>query len=111
MLHIIRFLGILLTLPLLNLSAYKLTLKQVVLLAYSGLRGAVGLTLALIVKFNDKISSPIRSQIMFFSSGIVLLTLVINASTTGYLIRKLKLSPENEMSKRMLAKVLDEHPA
>lgn len=66
-----------------------------VLLAYSGLRGAVGLTLALIIKFNDKISAPIRSQIMFFSAGIVLLTLIINATTTGFVVRKLGLSKEN----------------
>ena len=46
---------------------------------------------------------------MFFSSGIVLLTLVINGTTTGMLIRKLGLAAENEISKLMLRKVLDEH--
>lgn len=110
-LHIIRFLGILMCMPLLNLYGYKLTFKQVLLLSYSGLRGAVGLTLALIVKFNPKISAPIRSQIMFFTAGIVLLTLVVNATTTGFIVRWLGLSKENEMAKRMLAKVLDEHKA
>eukprot|EP00354_Favella_ehrenbergii_P005389 CAMPEP_0170454136 /NCGR_PEP_ID=MMETSP0123-20130129/2489_1 /TAXON_ID=182087 /ORGANISM="Favella ehrenbergii, Strain Fehren 1" /LENGTH=343 /DNA_ID=CAMNT_0010716749 /DNA_START=444 /DNA_END=1476 /DNA_ORIENTATION=- len=108
-LHIIRFLGIFLSMPLLNISGYKLDIKQVVLLSYSGLRGAVGLCLALIVKFNPKISAPIREQIMFFTAGIVLLTLIVNATTTGFVIRKLGLSKENEMAKRMLAKVLDEH--
>ena len=78
-------------------------------MSYSGLRGAVGLTLALIVKFNDKINDPIKTQIMFFSAGIVLLTLFINAPTTGFVVKKLQLSNENEMAKRMLAKVLDDH--
>jgi len=80
-----------------------------VLLSYSGLRGAVGLCLALIVKFNKKIDIKIRDQIMFFTCGIVLLTLIINGTTTGILIRKLGISKENEMSVRMLKKVLDEH--
>ena len=46
---------------------------------------------------------------MFFTAGIVLLTLVINATTTGCVVRALGLSKENEMSKRMLHKVLQEH--
>lgn len=82
---------------------------QILLLSYSGLRGAVGLCLALIVKFNKKIDSKIRDQIMFFTCGIVLLTLVVNGTTTGILVRKLGISKENEMSVRMLKKVLNEH--
>lgn len=109
LLHVIRLLGILLVLPLLNCTGYKLDFKQVILLTYSGLRGAVGLALALIVQFNDNISKPIRTQVIFFTSGIVLLTLVLNAPTTGKLISKLGLAKENEMAQRMLAKVLDEH--
>ena len=46
---------------------------------------------------------------MFFSAGIVLLTLVINGTTTGFVIRKLGLANESEMSKLMLRKVLDKH--
>ena len=46
---------------------------------------------------------------MFFTSGIVLLTLIINGTTTGMVIRKLGLAKENEMSKRMLRQVLAGH--
>ena len=46
---------------------------------------------------------------MFFTCGIVLLTLIVNGTTTGFVIRKLGLSKENDMSVRMLRKVLDEH--
>ena len=44
---------------------------------------------------------------MFFTSGIVLMTLVINAPTTGFVIKKLGLSKEHDMSIRMLKKVMD----
>lgn len=96
-------------LPLLNVSGYKVNFKQVLLLTYAGLRGAVGLCLALVVKFNHKIQPQIQGQVMFFTAGIVLLTLLINANTTGFLIRKLGMSKESEMAKRMLRKVLSEH--
>ncbi len=79
------------------------------LLSYSGLRGAVGLCLALIVKFNKKIDKRIREQIIFFTCGIVLLTLIINGTTTGLVVKKLGISKENEMSVKMLKKVMSEH--
>lgn len=46
---------------------------------------------------------------MFHTAGIVLLTLIVNGTTTGFVVRKLGLAKENEMSKRMLQKVLTQH--
>ena len=48
---------------------------------------------------------------MFFTSGIVFLTLVINAPTTGFLIKKLGLAKETDMSKLMLQNVLSDYDA
>ena len=89
-----------------RMTGYSLSLAQVSLLTYSGLRGAVGLCLALIVKFNENIDEKVRDQIMFHTAGIVLLTLIVNGTTTGIIVRKLNLAKENEMSVRMLQKVL-----
>ena len=58
-LHIIRFLGLVMLLPLMRLSGYSFNMKQVLLLTYSGLRGAVGLCLALIVKFKKEIKEEL----------------------------------------------------
>jgi len=58
-LHIVRFLGLLMLWPLMRLTGYEFNLAHVCLLAYSGLRGAVGLTLALIVKFSKGIDTEI----------------------------------------------------
>jgi len=109
-LHIIRFLGLIIFWPCMNIKGYAFNFKQILLLSYSGLRGAVGLSLALIVNFDKEIESEeIKEQIMFFSAGIVLLTLVINATTTGILIRWLRLAKETDMTKLMLRNVLDNH--
>jgi sodium/hydrogen exchanger 10/11 len=48
-LHVIRFLMILLFWPLLSKLGYGMSFNQVILCSYAGLRGAVGLSLALIV--------------------------------------------------------------
>ena len=84
-----------------NCSGYEFKFKHVILLSYSGLRGAVGLCLALLVyrdkdiPDNKEKSKDLKTQMLFFSAGIVLLTLVINATTTGFLIRKLELTKES----------------
>ena len=49
LLHIIRFGFLLMVMPILKLTGYKFTFKQCFLVAYGGLRGAVGLALALMV--------------------------------------------------------------
>ena len=61
-LHIIRFVGLFLLMPCMRLSGYSFNFKQVVLLSYSGLRGAVGLTLALIVKFKKEILEELQDD-------------------------------------------------
>ena len=96
-------------LPCMKATGYDFNMRHVTLLAYSGLRGAIGLCLALVVKFSRKIDPIVQDTVMFFTSGIVLLTLIINGTTTGMVIRKLGLAKENEMSKRMLRQVLAGH--
>ena len=61
-LHIIRFLGLVMLSPLMRLSGYSFNMKQVLLLTYSGLRGAVGLCLALIVKFKKEIKEELQDD-------------------------------------------------
>jgi len=48
-LHFIRFFTIFLCWPLLKRIGYGMSFKQVILCSYAGLRGAVGLSLALMV--------------------------------------------------------------
>ncbi len=54
-LHIIRFGCILLFWPCLSRMGFGLTFKQLLLCSYAGLRGAVGMCLALFVAASEKI--------------------------------------------------------
>jgi len=54
-LHVIRFVSLILFWPFLRYIGYGLNFKQIVLCTYAGLRGAVGLCLALLVAADQDI--------------------------------------------------------
>jgi len=98
-LHILRAGGIALLSPLLNRFAYGFKSVDAALLSYSGLRGAVALIMAVIVHYKlDVVHVPhavyenVAPRISIWTSGIVILTLVVNGSTVGFLASKLGLS-------------------
>ena len=87
---LIRYLALMLFLPCMSRSGYVIKPKSVILLAYSGLRGAICLCLALLVKKSD-VDKRTSDMIMFHTALTVLLTLLINGTTTGQLIKLLNL--------------------
>ena len=98
-LHIIRFLNVLMCWPVLKSKhgyGKKWDYKEMIVLVWSGLRGTVGLALALIAedelrnrgKEGDDRSA---SLVVFFMAGIAFLTLVINGSLMTPIISRLKL--------------------
>ena len=60
---------------------YGLTRREAVILSWGGLRGALGLTLALMVSYTLNIPEEIRSQILLMTAGIVTLTLTVNGGS------------------------------
>ncbi len=97
--NIIRFLMIGILYPLLKRSGYGLSKRESLILTWGALRGALGLTLALIVSYTEAIPEDIRRQVLLLTSGIVALTLIINATTIKWMLNKLGLigdESENE---------------
>lgn len=90
-LNLFRFAMIMLLYPLMKRMGYGLSKRESVILTWGGLRGALGMTLALMVSYTPAIPEDIRSQILFFTAGIVTLTLCVNATTTRWLLNKLGL--------------------
>lgn len=90
-LHLFRFTMIMLLYPLMKRMGYGLSKRESVILTWGGLRGALGMTLALMVSYTPAIPEAIRSQMLFFTAGIVTLTLSVNATTTRWLLNKLGL--------------------
>ena len=106
-LHVIRFILTVAFWPCLHSSGYSVNFRQVVLISYSGLRGAVGLSLALIVANSPKIPLYVRDVVLLHVSGVALLTLIINATTTGWLVRKLGLSKQSDFEKSIVLSLTD----
>jgi NhaP-type Na+/H+ or K+/H+ antiporter len=89
---IVRAITIALFYPAMKRIGYGMGKKEAYVLWYGALRGAIGLALALIVAGSDSIDKEIRDQFLFFTAGIVTLTLLINATTIKILVDKLGLT-------------------
>ena len=89
-LQVIRLIAIGSLWPILTKIGYAISWKSILVMTWGGLRGAVGLALALIVSQDPRISSTtLGTKFLFHTAGIVLLSLLINATSVKYLLRVL----------------------
>lgn len=107
--HVVRAIVIFVLYPLMNRSGYGLPKSDAIIVWFGALRGAIGLALALIVAGVDDqyISKEIKDQFLFFTAGIVTLTLLINASTIKYLVQYLGLTKVTPAKAQMLTNARD----
>ncbi|KAM7484764.1 hypothetical protein LguiA_000773 [Lonicera macranthoides] len=92
--------------PFLRYFGYGLDWKEATILVWSGLRGAVALSLSLSVKGSSSSSANISSDtgtlFVFLTGGIVFLTLIINGSTTQFILHLLGLDKLSSVKRRIL---------
>ncbi|NOQ26499.1 MAG: cyclic nucleotide-binding domain-containing protein [Bacteroidales bacterium] len=100
--HIVRAIVIALFFPVMKKAGYGLTKKNAYVLWWGALRGAIGLALALIVAGETSIDATIRDQFLFYTAGIVTLTLVINATTIKTLLSWLGLTDIPPAKQKMI---------
>lgn len=99
-LNLIRYLMILVFMPILKRNGYGLNWREFVILGWGGLRGALGMSMALMVNCNENIPEQIREHILVYTAGVVTLTLCINATTSKRLVQWLRLIPETSASEQ-----------
>ncbi|XP_057477660.1 sodium/hydrogen exchanger 7 isoform X3 [Actinidia eriantha] len=91
--------------PFLRYFGYGLDWKEATILVWSGLRGAVALSLSLSVKQssgNSYVTSETGTLFVFFTCGIVFLTLIVNGSTTQFVLRFLNMDKLSPAKRRIL---------
>ncbi|KAK4264107.1 hypothetical protein QN277_029441 [Acacia crassicarpa] len=92
--------------PFLRYFGYGLDWKEAIILIWSGLRGAVALALSLSVKRSSGRSTELNSDtgilFLFFTGGIVFLTLIVNGSTTQFILHFLDMDRLSAAKKRIL---------
>ncbi|KAH8077164.1 potassium:proton antiporter [Aureococcus anophagefferens] len=94
-LHVIRFVVLLVAWPLLRRMGYGMDWKFGVALWWGALRGAVGLTLALIVEEDHAVHADVRHAVVFHVAGITLLSLCVNGTTMEYVLSRVGLSEKS----------------
>mmetsp|Transcript_39434 Transcript_39434/g.64518 ORF Transcript_39434/g.64518 Transcript_39434/m.64518 type:complete len:960 (+) Transcript_39434:48-2927(+) len=90
--HVTRALAIWQLYPLLKNTGYGCTYADAMVMVYGGLRGAIGLALALILETETAFEKVDRDRVLFHVCGIVVLTLVVNAPTVKYVVQWLGLN-------------------
>ncbi|XP_065856867.1 sodium/hydrogen exchanger 8 isoform X2 [Euphorbia lathyris] len=101
-----RFIAVGVLYPFLRYLGYGLDWKEAAILIWSGLRGAVALSLSLSVKRTSDssvyISTETGTLFVFFTGGIVFLTLIVNGSTTQFIMHLLDMDKLSAAKKRIL---------
>ncbi len=92
--------------PLMKRIGYGLSPKDGIIAWWGGLRGAIGLALALIVASETSIGEEIRIQILSLTAGIVFLTSLINATTMKWMINRLGLTKVGAARLQLLAQTV-----
>ncbi len=100
--HIVRAIVIAIFYPFMKKAGYGLQKKDSYILWWGALRGAVGLALALIVAGEPNIDATVRSQFLFYTAGIVTLTLLINATTIKSMLDALGLTAVPPAKQKMI---------
>jgi hypothetical protein len=72
------------------------------ILVFGGMRGAFALVLALLTQLGSTLPASVADKILFQTAGIVLLTLLINGSTAGFVVKGLKLNHGSSDARRVL---------
>jgi NhaP-type Na+/H+ or K+/H+ antiporter len=100
-LHVIRAVIILVLWPFFNLTGQPVHWKEALVMTWSGLRGAVGLILAIIVDDTPQMLEMVGTQFLFHIGGIAMLTISVNATLAPILLRNLGLTRPEELEERI----------
>jgi len=98
-LNLIRYFMIIVLSPLLKHHGYGLNWRETVILGWGGLRGALGMCMALMVSYNDNIPQGVRDSILIYTAGVITLTMCINATTCKWIVERLHMIEEKKNNK------------
>lgn len=74
---------------LINRYGWPITQKDIIILTYGGLRGAIALVLSLIVTKDESYPVRFRDIVLFYTTSMIFLTILFNGLTMKYVIEKI----------------------
>jgi NhaP-type Na+/H+ or K+/H+ antiporter len=86
--------------PLMNLCGQTVTVQECIVCTWAGLRGSVGLVLAIVMDLEPRVSKEIGSKVLFHVGGIAMMTIILNATTCAPLLRYMGLTKTPEVEEQ-----------
>ena len=85
--------------PVLNVVGYSIDWKKILVITYGGLRGAISLSLALFISRSEDVhfTEEFKDLTIFYVTGTIAFTVLINGTTIKYLILKIKLVEKSKL--------------
>ena len=108
LINIIRGITVFTFLPIMKMFGYGISMKEFIVLVYGGLRGALGLCLALIVAVDSSLEVRFRELTIFYLSGMVILTMLINGTTCGFLVKYIGMVDQPPIKEKLYQRCLEE---
>jgi len=102
----VRAIMVLTFLPILKGSGYGITKKEIIVLIYGGLRGALGLCLSLMVGVDESLPVRFREITVFYMCGMAFLTIVLNGFTCGKLVDYVEMIHYPEIKKKLFKRCI-----
>ena len=83
-----------------NEHGYPITRKDVIILTYGGLRGAIALSLALMV-VTDNYSDRFKDLVLFYLIAMIVATVLINGCTIKYVMQYIDFIKVSNLQKKV----------
>jgi NhaP-type Na+/H+ or K+/H+ antiporter len=83
--------------PLMDKSGYPVSSTDIIVLTWGGLRGAIALCLGLIVFTDMEFTQRFRDLVLFYLTGVITLTVLINGLSMKWLMAKVGFMTENPL--------------
>lgn len=104
-LHLIRFIVICVHYPLLRYIGYGITVKEIIVLTFSGIKGVISIALSLIAYNDSSLSSSFSSLMLFFTVGIVSLTIILDSFCIKFFVKIFRFESLSEAQESTLVGV------
>ena len=101
LMNLCRYAMIYMLSPLINKLGWPVSNKDLIIFTYGGLRGAIALSLALMIAINDDYTDRFREIVILYVTGMITLTVLFNGLTIKLLMKKIKFKNKNFVNKKM----------
>ena len=107
-LMLVRYLLLLAQYPILNRIGYKIDLKSALIMSWGGLRGAIALSLAMLVVLDNRFDERFKDLCLLYVLVIIVMTVILNGLTIKFLMQLTGFLKKDKTKEKILRSVRKE---